>query len=134
MLQRLNIFRLVDYIGLVASSLCFVHCWLLPIFFIFVPGLMINNKWVHPLLCGTAIMSTIPLVVKKTFGQHSSIMKFSVVLGNILMLITLLLHEGLSFRVEVLLNTIGGLCLTYVHYRNIKMKKESCHSGIQIKN
>ena len=125
--RRSHLVYLADYSGLFASCLCFIHCWMLPLLLIFLPGLIIHNEWVHPVLCSIAIMSTVPLIFKKTFRLQSGFFQFTLGFGNIMMLIILLAHDHLSFTGELVLNTMGGLSLVYVHYNNLRMKKESCN-------
>jgi hypothetical protein len=62
---------------------------------------------------------------KKTFSRHGGFFQFALVVGNTIMLIIFLNHHHLSAEVDLLLNTIGGLSLAYVHLKNLRMKKES---------
>ncbi|MBC7937880.1 MAG: MerC domain-containing protein [Rhizobacter sp.] len=123
--RKSNLIYLADCSGLFASCLCFIHCWMLPLLLIFIPGLKGDNEWVHPVLCIIALLSTIPMVFKKTFSRQTVLFQFAMVFGNVIMLIILLKHSHLSFRVEMLLNTMGGLSLAYVHYINLGSKKVS---------
>lgn len=123
--RKSNLIYLSDYSGLFASCLCFIHCWMLPLLLIFLPGLKGDNEWVHPVLCSIALLSTIPMVFKKTFSRQTVLFRFAVVFGNVIMLIILLKHSLLSFRLEMLLNTMGGLSLAFVHANNLRMKKKS---------
>ncbi|MBC7887325.1 MAG: MerC domain-containing protein [Ferruginibacter sp.] len=123
--RKSNLIYLADYSGLFASCLCFIHCWVLPFLIIFLPGLLLHDVWVHPVLCSVAILSTVPMVVNKSFRQQTGLFQFAIVFGNIIMLIILFSHDHLSFRVELLLNTIGGLSLGLVHYKTLKMKNGS---------
>jgi hypothetical protein len=97
-----------------------------PLLLIFLPGLIIGNELVHPVLCSVAIISTMPIILKKGFRLQSGFFQFTLGYGNIIMLIILVAHDYLSFTSELLLNTMGGLALVYVHYHNLKMKKGSC--------
>jgi len=69
-----------------------------------------------------ALLSTIPIAFKKMFSRQSVFFQFALVLGNIIMLTVLFTHDHLSVTVEMLLNSIGGLSLAYVHFNNLKMK------------
>lgn len=121
--RKSSLIYLADYSGLLASCLCFIHCWLLPLVLILLPGLIQYNGWIHPFLCSIALLSTLPMLLKKTFSRQSTFVQSAVVFGNIIMLIIIFKRNQLSVTVEVLLNTIGGLCLVYAHYSNLKKKK-----------
>lgn len=123
--RKSKLIYMADYSGLVASCLCFIHCWMLPLFLIFLPGLKNFNDWVHPVLCGIALLSSIPMLFKKTISQRRGFFQFALGFGNIIMLIILFTHDHLSFTHELLLNTIGGLSLAYVHYNSLSMKRKA---------
>ncbi len=123
--RRSRLIYLADCSGLLASSLCFIHCWMLPLLLIFLPGLQADHEWVHPVLCGIALLSTIPILLKKTFRTQAALFQFALVFGTIVMAILFLLHSHLSFRVEMMLNTIGGFSLAYVHLNNLGMKTKT---------
>lgn len=118
--RKSNLAYLADFSGLVASGLCFIHCWLLPLLLFILPGLLPYNEFVHPALCSAAILSTTPMLFKKQFRRQGHFLKFALALGNTMMLLILLTHDHLSFLSELVLNTIGGLSLIIVHYNNLK--------------
>jgi len=124
--RKFNLAYLADFIGLLAAGLCFVHCWLLPVLLIFLPGLLAYNEWVHPALCSLAILSTMPVLYNKTFRHQSRFLQFALVLGNVMMLLILLTHDQLPFMGELVLNTIGGVSLIIVHYNNLRRWNLRC--------
>ncbi|MBL0740612.1 MerC domain-containing protein [Chryseolinea lacunae] len=115
---------LADFSGLFASGLCFIHCWALPLLLIFLPGLITHNELVHPVLCSLSMVSTAPMLFKKTFRQQSIFFRSALALGNLMMLIILLAHDSLPFVAEIVLNTVGGLCLIVVHYNSLRRSKK----------
>ncbi len=124
--RKYSLVYLADYSGLFASCLCFLHCWILPLLLIFIPGLLTKNEMVHPVLCGIAMVSTAPLLFKKKFRLQNVFFQFALGLGNILMLLIFFAHDHLTFMGELILNSVGGVSLVYVHYNNLRKKKESC--------
>lgn len=121
--QHSTLVLLADISGLFASSLCFIHCWALPLFLIFLPGLMTHNELVHPVLCCMAMLSTAPLLFKKDFRLQSVWFRLAFILGNSMMLLILVLHDLLPFVGELTLNTLGGLCLLIVHFNSLRRNK-----------
>jgi hypothetical protein len=117
--------HIADFSGLLASCLCFIHCWALPVWLIFLPGFVQYNEMVHPVLCTIAMVSTAPLLFKKTFRMQSTIFKYALISGNTMMLIILFAHDHLFFTSEILINSIGGLCLVYVHCYNLKTRSQN---------
>jgi hypothetical protein len=124
--RKFNAGLVADYAGLLASGLCFIHCWMLPLLLIFVPGLMIDSELAHPVLCSIAIVSNAPLLFKKKTRLQSWIFQIALVAGNVMMILILFAHDHFTFAGELVLSSIGGLCLIYVHYNNLVLKKERC--------
>ncbi|MGK7394199.1 MAG: MerC domain-containing protein [Candidatus Cyclobacteriaceae bacterium M3_2C_046] len=112
-----------DYTGIAASVLCFVHCWALPVIILFLPGVMIHNELVHPVLGGVAVLSTFPLFWKKSLKNLEKPIIAAMIMGNLLLLTLLLSHDHLSFTNELLLSTAGGSLLVFVHYRHLNVRK-----------
>lgn len=116
-------FSISDFTGIIASTLCFIHCWTLPALLIFLPGLMVHIEWVHPVLGSIAILSTIPLLVKKSYKNQSKSFLIALITGNLMLLIILLGHEHLHFANEILISTLGGLLLVFVHFKNLRLSQ-----------
>lgn len=126
-----NLVRLADLSGLFTSCLCFIHCLTLPLLLVFLPSLILYNKMIHPVLCCMAILSTLPMLFKKTVRQQSIFFQVALASGCFLMLVILFAHDHLSFAGELALNTTGGLSLAFAHYQNLKKEKTSTARLIQ---
>lgn len=113
---------LADISGVFVSGLCFIHCWVFPVLASFLPGLIAGDEMVHPVFCSVAILSTMPILITKKFRNQGVLYQFAAVLGAVIMMVVLLAHDRLSFRGELLLNTMGGLSLVYVHCNNLNRK------------
>ena len=113
-----------DYAGIAASVVCFVHCWALPAIVVLLPGLMTHNELAHPIFGGAAILSTIPLFFKHSFKNLNKWVFWLMLLGNLILLAMLLSHDHLNLISEVLLSTVGGSILIFVHYRHIRTLKK----------
>ena len=119
-------FSFTDYTGIIASFLCFIHCWTLPLLLMVLPGLMTHNEWVHPVLGGIAIFSTIPLLLNKSYKNHGKSFLLALGMGNFMLFIILFGHDYLNFVNEILISSTGGLSLIYVHFKNLRVKHTNC--------
>ncbi len=120
--QKFLLSYLADYAGILTSFICLIHCWIMPLLLIFIPGLLLHNEFIHPVLCSIAMLSTVPIVADKTFKQQSVFYKSVLIIGNFIMLSIILLHDHLHFIEDLMLNTVGGSCLAYLHYMRIRKK------------
>ena len=111
--------RWLDWTGIVASGLCFVHCWTLPVLLLLFPGFRFNDPLLHTVLGGLAIVSVIPLI-----RYHSKIAVFKAILGISFILFAALFHEKLTLISDIVINFSGGILLISVHCENIKKRKK----------
>ncbi len=120
--RGLLLINLADYTGIITSLICIVHCWIMPLVLVALPGLLIQNELIHPVLCSVAILSTLPLIFNKAFKLQSILFKVVLIVGNCMMLLILLAHDHLNFIQDLMLNTVGGVSLAYLHLVSIKWK------------
>ena len=119
-------FSFTDYTGIIASFLCFIHCWTLPLLLIVLPGLMTHNEWVNPVLDSIAIFSTIPILLNKSYKNHDKGFLFALIVGNLMLFILLFGHDHLNLVNEILISSTGGISLIYVHFKNLRFKHTNC--------
>jgi len=120
--QRIT--KRLDHIGITASTICAIHCALMPIFINFLPliGLtFLSNKWVE------LIMITIVLIV----GMMSLGTAYFMVHHDIVPILYFLL--GFTFVligqlskyeiIEPIFLPLGGVLFAVAHYQNYKKGK-----------
>ena len=111
----------VDWMGMITSGICLVHCWALPLLLVALPGLSMHERLIHPLLGSFAILSTI-LFIKNNHHRYSGRhVMAALITGNLLILFTILLAPStLSHTTETGLNTAGGMFLVFAHYKSFR--------------
>lgn len=109
---------LVDWLGLIVSGLCFVHCWIMPVMLLFLPGLIHAEALVHPILGASALLSSAFIL---TCHKPGRMLRNIVIFSNVLILVPLFFEHGWSLHVlERTFNTTGSVLLMFVHYFNLK--------------
>ena len=114
-----------DNVAIGLSSLCIVHCLVLPLLVAALPyvaGLaLLSNEAVHTWLLA-AVLPISLLAVLAGFKQHGSKGVLLLVGVGCSCLILPLLVSPVSALVEVPLTVLGSVLIATGHYRNLKRK------------
>ncbi len=119
MLKKLN----SDYLGLISSALCLIHCLALPFIVVFFGEALHSIEHLEFLDWIFAIISLYAAYdsIKRT---NSNYLKLSFVLGWILFIIGIVMHEDPIFSYTL---HLGSIVLISSHLVNYKLyKKNSC--------
>lgn len=126
MINKLKNSSPVDVIGLIVSGLCLVHCWIMPVLLLILPGFIYMETLMHPLLGGLALLSSIIIIAI----QKTKLMIWgSLILSNALILTPLFFaHDCILHALERTFNTAGSVLLIFTHYYNVRQcQKTHCN-------
>lgn len=119
----------IDGAAAVMSSLCLVHCLLLPLALALSPMLAVGVAdelahgpvWVHWLLIALAAPVSVYALWRGAEAHHNRYPWLLALLGFVLMAAGALAH-GLG-PIEPALTVLGGLVVAFAHWRNWKARK-----------
>lgn len=108
----------IDRWGMAISSLCLIHCILLPVAIALLPAFassLPGDAWVHPVLIGLALPVT-GLALRRGYAAHRRLVPaLSGGLGLALIGAALWFHGTVP---ETVLTVAGGLTVTLAHLMN----------------
>lgn len=121
----------LDRIGVTASTLCAVHCALVPIFITALPLLgleFLANEWVEILMIIiSAVLGTLSLSLSYR-KQHHNFLPFIVLIVGFL-LIAAGHFSGLN-QLEPVLIPIGGIIVAAAHVVNWRLNRSCTHEHL----
>ncbi|MEX0300242.1 MAG: MerC domain-containing protein [Kordiimonas sp.] len=111
-----------DRVGIVVSSICLVHCLVVPFVIILLPAFLHDipeSEWIHIVLAIVAIPVAF-MALTRGYKRHRSIQPCSLALPGIsLLCLSLLLHE--PHWLETVVASIGALLLASGHIQNHRL-------------
>ena len=120
----------LDRIGVTASTLCAIHCALVPIFITALPLLGLEfmaNEWVEiSMIAISAVLGTLSLSLSYR-KQHRKLLPFLVLITGFI-LIAIGHFSGLE-ALEPIFIPIGGLIVAAAHLVNWKLNRNCTHRG-----
>ncbi len=112
----------LDTLGVGASSLCAVHCLLMPFIIASLPMLglqSLREGEVHPLLAGFVMFFAITSIVPGYRKHKECSTLISMVIGLALVLLaTFVIEPNMGETSEMIVITIGNLLLVLAHVKN----------------
>ncbi|WP_199556005.1 MerC domain-containing protein [Sandaracinobacteroides hominis] len=119
---------LLDGAAAALSSLCLLHCLLLPLGLVLAPavngvadGLMHGPVWVHWLLLAAAAPVSV-YALRRGYFAHGDAMPWKIALGGFLLMALGALAHDYSL-LEPALTVGGGLVVAFAHWRNWSARK-----------
>ncbi len=114
---------LLDKIGICTSSVCIVHCALLPLFLIFgstSTGMLLEIEWLE-----TLILSLAAIIGAVTFTtgyiRHKKSFVPILFISGLMLLIN---GEMISFTwLATIVTLLGSFVIIYAHYENVKQSR-----------
>jgi hypothetical protein len=115
----------MDTLGIVASSLCVVHCLAMPVLLLALPSMtaqMLESDYTHVVLAG-AVTAFCILAIVPGYMRHSNKSVLALMLAGLSLVLTatfclhLLGHDGL----EMPIITVGNLLVVFAHLRNRRL-------------
>jgi hypothetical protein len=127
--MKANFLSKLDQIGFTASTLCAIHCALMPFIITILPliGLeFLSSPWVELAIISLSVVVGISSLVPSYFRFHR----------NCSPILLLLLGFGLIFgthllafhNLEPILVPFGGIAIAAAHFINWKLTKSHCHT------
>lgn len=112
----------LDVLGVGASSLCAVHCLLMPLIVALLPmcGLrFLHEEAIHPFLAGFVVFFALTSIVPgyRKHRECATLMSMAVGLSLVL-LATFVIEPALGEYWEMLVITAGNILLVIAHVRN----------------
>lgn len=126
MSSKQNATKILDLLGISASTLCAIHCGLLPFIISVLPliGLeFLSSSWFEWFMlasCGVLALTSFLVSYKK---HHHSDEPISIMLIAFIFFVVAQTN-GASDLVNQICMPIGGIIMAYAHYRNWKLCKE----------
>ena len=124
---RMNFQRItkrLDHIGITASTICAIHCAIMPIAITFLPLLGLNflsNEWVELTMLSISLIVGMVALGTAYFMVHQNIVPILYfLLGCVFVLIG---HLSESNELEPILLPFGGVLFVVAHYLNYKSGK-----------
>ena len=115
----------LDSLGIVASTVCLIHCLTLPLLLSVLPLLgwqFLAGKGAHELLSGFVITFALCAIVPGYLQHRQTSILMGMVIGLSLVLVaTFICGYALRESFEVPLITVGNLVLVATHWRNRKL-------------
>lgn len=126
--------RILDRMGLGLSMLCLVHCLLLPVLLLLMPGYRIVLDNFHEGLHYYLYLFILPISLSAFFPRVYFDKQWEFLWGPlsaiVLLGMTLYLHENSLLPYEAVLEpgltSVASLALVYFHFRNFKLKNHKC--------
>ncbi len=127
----------LDRLGIFLSSLCLVHCFLVPVALIFFPAFKNSlfadchsfHFWFGFMVLSVVAFSFIPLLFKKVSKKPLLV----ALLGSSIIFISAYYHLhqevsflGISFELDHLFSILGSFVIIYAHYLRLKQNKGAC--------
>ena len=120
----------LDRIGVTASTLCAVHCALVPIFITALPLLgleFLANEWVEiAMIFISAILGTLSLSLSYR-KQHHKLLPFLVLIGGFALIATG--HFCGLQTLEPILIPVGGITVAAAHVVNWRLNRTCTHGN-----
>ncbi|MBB6502962.1 MerC domain-containing protein [Pedobacter cryoconitis] len=120
----------LDRLGMTASTLCAIHCVLVPVFITTLPLLgleFLSNEWVEiSMIIVSVILGTVSLSLSYR-KQHRKLLPFFVLFAGFA-LIASGHFSGLE-RLEPILIPLGGFTVAAAHLVNWRLNKTCSHSA-----
>lgn len=116
----------LDRWGIVLSSLCLVHCILLPVALALLPAVAATvpgDAWVHPVLIALALPVT-GTALWRGFRQHRSAGPFLIGVAGLGLIASALLFRETAL--EQILTVLGGLTVSAAHILNWRRQTHRC--------
>lgn len=120
--------KIIDKIGICASSLCLIHCFFTALMIIGFPALnlsVLGHEVIHEIFAivvvTTAMIAVYPLCRKH---EHKDIIILAVI-GTILILSGVIFHSWPEW-IGHTATSLGSLFLISAHYKNIKIRHGKC--------
>ena len=126
-----------DQLGLGVSSLCLIHCLLLPVLLLLFPASKVwlgdyhghVHYFLYLVILPVSLLAFLPRAIKDKQWEFL----WGPCCGVILLGLTLYLHEHALLPydsiTEPFLTSVGSLCLIYFHWRNFKLRSHKCPTG-----
>jgi len=116
----------LDNFGIVLSSLCAVHCFLMPVILVVIPTLgvgFLDDGIFHPILAGSvAVIGS--FAFSRGYHRHKNRLVLWIAVTGILILSFAALnttHHLMTETVERIATLIGSSLIISAHYRNWKL-------------
>jgi len=128
--MRVNLSRKLDHIGFTASTLCAIHCALMPFVITLLPLLgleFLSSIWVEISIIALSIVIGISSLIPSYVKYHRKLLPL------LLLIIGFILIFGTHFfgfhELEPILVPIGGLTIAGAHLLNWKLNRPfHCHA------
>jgi len=119
----------LDRLGMTASTLCAIHCVLVPIFITTLPLLgleFLSNEWVEiSMIIVSVILGTVSLSLSYR-KQHRKLLPFFVLIAGFVLIATG--HFSGMEKLEPVLIPLGGFTVAAAHLVNWRLNKTCSHS------
>lgn len=120
----------MDALGIIASSICLVHCMALPFVVSLLPVLglqFLEGHLAHVVLAFFVLTFAVTAVVPGYFKHRRSDILFFMIVGLSLVLIATFGLQGMGETWELPLITVGNLILVGTHLRNRALSRCTHH-------
>lgn len=129
-----SLINVADRSAITLSTLCMVHCLVLPIILVLLPTLtsiaFLSDERFHSWLVYGVIPVSAFAVASGYFYHRNWFVPLVTLMGmSILVLVALLGHAVFGDKGEVALSVIGSILVAYGHIKNVKIRKQLSHCG-----
>ncbi|MDU0353734.1 MerC domain-containing protein [Paraglaciecola aquimarina] len=123
-----------DRSAIILSSLCLIHCLVLPVILVLLPTLtsvaFFSDERFHTwLLYGVIPISLFAVVLGYFHHRNRSVVLVTSIGMSVLILVALLGHDVFGEQGEIVASVLGSILVAYGHIRNFKTRKQlrQCH-------
>ncbi len=116
-----------DKLAICLSSICLIHCLLIPMVLVLIPTAGVFLEMEHDTLHEVLLYLVVPLgVFALTLGfthhKNTSVLAIGLIGLGLLALTVMLGHERLSESAELTLTTLASCMIALAHYKNFKLR------------
>jgi hypothetical protein len=129
--KTININSIIDTLGFSASTLCAIHCAILPFLISTLPLLgleFLNDPYIELTILASSIALALMSFIVGYYKHHHNDEPLSIMLVAFIFFLTghtNNMQGNPSTMLEEICVPIGGLIMAYAHYRNWKLCKEN---------
>ena len=121
--------KMLDKIGICASSLCLIHCLTTPLVIVLFPGLLHSLNLTHEIHAIFAIV-VITLALSAVLPHcrkhgHKDILAYALG-GSGTLVLSLVFHHAIGDTLHLILSIAGSILLIIAHLKNIRVRHGKC--------